>query len=314
MLPEHVALIVGKLPYMQLRDARIFYDLIVSHSLKSALELGFFHGVSSTYLAGALEDSQEPGHLTTIDLLTARDRNPNIQQLLEQAKLQQLVTIFYEEKSFNWRLLEFLREGRREYFDFCYLDGAHTWYDTGFAFCLVERLMAPGGWVVFDDLYFSFRESNNRDKAWVRKMPEHEQTSQQVRHVFELLVEDNSDWTNFRRIGGRFAFAQKKDSRKDETVYLPNIAAIAVSRALERAQRDPEFRNELMFASESVMSSFLPEGTLPPECLHFVESNSIGPRPVVARGDGSFTVPVEQPAWAITSSRPELEQLLGQHP
>ncbi len=306
MLPEAVSTIVGQLPYMHRREAEIFYDLISKNRLRAGLELGFFHGVSSTYIAGALEENDPPGHLTTIDLLTAKTRSPNIEELLCAAGLRDLVTIFFEEKSFNWRLLQFLRDRRHGSFDFCYLDGAHTWYDTGFAFLLVEKLLAPGGWAVFDDVYFSFRESNNRDKPWVRRMPEEEQTTQQVLHVFELLVEDNPSFTNFRRMSGRLAFAQKKDPSVPDTQYLPQHLAVSVSRALERAQRDPEFRNQLLYSPDAAMAEVHPStGPLHPT-LRFVESDSEAPLPAVYHQDSSFTIPMERAAWDRTKSRNEI--------
>ncbi len=58
---------VGKTPYMKLKKANFFYDLIEAHQLRSILELGFFHGVSTVYLAGALEEIGG-GKITTIDL------------------------------------------------------------------------------------------------------------------------------------------------------------------------------------------------------------------------------------------------------
>lgn len=314
MVPEKVAEIVGKLPYMHIREARVFFDLITHNHLRSVLELGFFHGVSSTYIAGALAEELSPGHLTTIDLRTARDRTPNITELLERAGLSHLATVFFEEKSFNWRLLELLRLSPPPYFDFCYFDGAHTWYDTGFAFCLVERMLTPGAWIVFDDLYFAFRNSNNRDKAWVRRMPEEEQVTQQLLYVFELLVQTNPQFANFRRLNGRFAFAQKKNPALGPDAYLPTALDVAVSRALERAQRDPEFRNQLLFDPEGVLTEFLPEGTILPVAVTFVESDSRAPLPAMSQADGSFVIPLERPIWDFAHSRAELSFLLEDGP
>ena len=302
MRPEAASVVVGQLPYMKPREAQIFYELIVHNRLSSALELGFFHGVSSTYIAGALEDSDPLGHLTTIDLLTAKERSPNIEDLLQKAKLRDRVTIFYEERSFNWRLLQFLLEGR----------GAHTWYDTGFAFLLVEKLLAPGGWAVFDDLYFSFRESNNRDKPWVRRLPEEEQISQQVLHVFELLVEKNPNFTNFRRMAGRLAFAQKKDPAVPDAHYLSQQLAISVSRALERAQRDPEFRNQLVYSPLIAMAEVNVSGDQATPTLTFVEADSSAPLPAIYNPDGSFTIPMEKAMWELSRSRDEFVALLSE--
>jgi predicted O-methyltransferase YrrM len=208
MKPEEVFAHVGHLPYMRLEQARILFDLIVPNRLHNCLELGFYHGTSSAYIAGAIDELQA-GTLTTIDLEKALERTPNIHEVLEGAGLSQWVTVFAEPRSYNWRLMKFLEEGRTESFDFCYLDGGHTWYDTGFGFCLVDRLLKPGGWIVFDDLNYTYRNSSHSDATWVRKLPEEEQTIAQVERVFNLLVKTHPQYRAFRRTG-QFGFAQKK--------------------------------------------------------------------------------------------------------
>ena len=309
MNPEAVQHHIGKLPYMQLKEARVFYDLIVNNGIRDALELGFFHGASSAYLAGALEDAGG-GQLTTIDLKTAMARTPNIERVLDSVGLRDRVEIFYEEKSFNWRLLAFLQAGMQGRFDFCYIDGGHTWYDTGFAFCLMERLLAPGAWIAFDDLYFSFRESGNKNKNWVRRMPEEEQVGRQVLHVVELLVETNPSFTNFRRMRGRTAFAQKKPAGVPDTAFLPAHVAIGVSKALELANRDPEFRDQLLYATPEVLAPYLPTDPDAAKRIVFEESGSFGPMPAWNRGDGTFTVPMERAAWDVSLTREQVQGML----
>ena len=44
-------------------------------------------------------------------------------------------------------------------YDFCFIDGAHTWDTDGFAFCLVDRMLRPGGWIIFDDLNWTHAHS-----------------------------------------------------------------------------------------------------------------------------------------------------------
>jgi predicted O-methyltransferase YrrM len=308
MRPEEIFERIGPLPYMRVEQARVFYDFITSNNLQNCLELGCFHGVSTAYLAGAIQDLGA-GHLTTIDLTTAVDRKPNVEWILGETGLRQFVQVFLEPRSFNWRLMKFLEEGRYESFDFCYIDGGHTWYDTGLAFCLIQRLLKPGGWVVFDDLAFTFRESSNRDKSWVRRMPEEEQTTPQIKRVFDLLVETDPHFGSFRHMG-QFGFARKEDSAwSKEQRGKKNVEAV-IARALERAGYDPEFRVMLLRFPTRALSliSGMPES----EFIHlcFLETDHIAPIPNDISEYGSTIVYVAPPTWERTISEQSLEAML----
>jgi len=289
---------------MRVEQARIFYDLITHNRLTNCLELGFFHGVSTAYIAGAIQDLQQ-GHLTTIDLTTASAREPNVGWILSETGLGHLVTIHLEKRSFNWRLMRMLQEGQFETFDFCYLDGGHTWYDTGFAFCLVERLLRPGGWAVFDDLHFTFRESSNSEKPWVRRMPEEEQTEPQVQRVFELLVETNPNFCDFRRMG-QFGFARKRESSWATRTRETNQTEAIVAQALEVARTDVNLRNGLLTSPARTLSklSMRPQD----DFSHFVfaESQSLGPLPSEVSEYGSTIVYMERVENANVEARSSL--------
>ena len=121
------------LPYMPLERAKKLQSLFNKYDIKHCLELGFYHGKSSAFIAAIL-DEREKGHLATIDLLSAKDKNPNINQILDQLNLSKRVTVFYEPKSYTWRLMKMIEKNPQPIFDFCYIDGGHTWDQTGFAF------------------------------------------------------------------------------------------------------------------------------------------------------------------------------------
>jgi len=285
--PEQVFERLGTLPYMKLPQARIIYDLITGNRLCNCLELGFFHGVSTAYIAGAIQDLGEGG-VTTIDLKNAANREPNIEWVLSVTSLRDLVRVYLEDRSFNWRLMRLLEEGRFESFDFCYLDGGHSWYDTGFAFCLVDRLLKPEGWVVFDDLHYTFRRSSNRDKPWVKRMPEEEQTEPQVQRAFELLVEANPNFGDFRRMG-EFGFARKREAMWSKQRRDRNQIDLIVASALERARSDHQFRRDLLVSPARTLSA---TSNRPPDDfarLRFVESDRLGPMASETTEDG-FTI------------------------
>jgi predicted O-methyltransferase YrrM len=205
MSPEDVKEIVKDIPFMTLERAKEITSFLHKENLKRLLELGFCHGVSSCYLAAAMQEvGGDP--VVTIDLLSAMQRDPNIEELLELCKLKDRVEFYYEEKSYNWRLMKFIEEKRS--FDFCYIDGGHDWYNTGFAFFLVDKLIEPGGWILFDDLDWTMEHI---DKPWALRRPLEERRTPQVRKVWELLVQQHPSYGNFREHGS-WGFAQKIQS------------------------------------------------------------------------------------------------------
>lgn len=211
---EKIQSVVDDLPMMSYGQAQEITSFIQSKNLKNLLELGFFHGVSSCYFAGVL-DEMKTGHLTTIDLKNAKTREPNIEDLLEKLGLSSYVTIYYEPTSYNWRLMKLIEQHPQPIFDFCYIDGGHDWYNTGFAFFLVDKLLKPGGWILFDDINWTFNASlglKNSEK--VKRMPSEERETAQVKKVFELLVKPHPQYHNFIE-KGNWAYAQKKKSFMD---------------------------------------------------------------------------------------------------
>jgi predicted O-methyltransferase YrrM len=207
-IPE-VKQIVGDLPYMPLTQAEKITRLITDYRLENILELGFMHGVSTCYMAAALGE-QGRGSIVTIDLEWASFATPNVETLLQRIGERDRVTVFYEPTSYNWRLMKFLEEDPTPRFDLCYLDGSHTWHSDALAFFLVDRLLKPGGWFVFDDLNWTVTGSPlTRGLEAFRRLPLEEQTTPQVRKIYDLLVKPHPDYHNFREEEG-WAFAQKR--------------------------------------------------------------------------------------------------------
>jgi hypothetical protein len=94
-------------------------------------------------------------------------------------------------------------------FDLCYLDGAHDWFVDGFAFFLIDRLLRPNGWILFDDMDWTYAGSPTLGQTdRVKQMPEDERTTKQIRLVYDLLVKTHPGYHNFRD-EGEWAFAQK---------------------------------------------------------------------------------------------------------
>jgi predicted O-methyltransferase YrrM len=210
-----IADIVGDTPHMTRGQADRISDFILHNKIQDILELGFRHGVSTAYMAAALGRAGR-GRIVTVDLLSARSNKPSIEELLDRVGERDRVEIFYEPTSYTWRLMRLLQEDATPRFDLCYLDGAHDWFVDGFAFFLVDRLLRPNGWIIFDDLDWAYATSPALGHTErVRGMPEDERTTAQIRLVYDLLVKTHPDYHNFRDEGD-WALAQKIDGKTSE--------------------------------------------------------------------------------------------------
>jgi predicted O-methyltransferase YrrM len=208
MTPDEVKKIITDLPGMTLEQGRRISDFIRQNRIRNILELGFSHGVSTCYMAAALNEG-DGGWITTIDLECSRNKEPDIQQLLEKIGQRDKVHIYYEHTSYTWRLMKFLEEDIKPRFDLCYVDGAHSWFVDALAFFLVDRLLTANGWIIFDDLDWTFAASPKlRNSDHVKAMPVEERETPQIRKVYELLVRTHPFYGDFRIEEG-WAYAHK---------------------------------------------------------------------------------------------------------
>jgi len=205
----------GNIPYMSLKRAEQLKDFFKRYDIQKCLELGFCHGKSSAYIAAILKQRGK-GHLITVDVKSAMDKNPNIIQMLNELNLSQWVTPYFEPISYTWRLMKMIKNNH-PFFDFCYIDRRHTWDNTGFTFFLVDKLLKSGGWILFDDLDFEYKFLLEQEGGhiWSLKMSKTELKTKQVRKVWELLVKKHPNYTNFSE-DGWWGFAQKKYIHKFE--------------------------------------------------------------------------------------------------
>jgi predicted O-methyltransferase YrrM len=94
--------------------------------------------------------------------------------------------------SYNWSLMRLLAARREPLFDYVFLDGAHTWALDALAFCLIDRLLRPGGIVDFDDYGWTLGASPSmRPEVFpdvVELYTDEQIAARQVALVVDLLV------------------------------------------------------------------------------------------------------------------------------
>ncbi|MDP9294412.1 MAG: class I SAM-dependent methyltransferase, partial [Actinomycetota bacterium] len=202
---EDVARAVAGVPFMSPDQGRIVYDHVRAQRPDEVLELGTAHGVGAAYLAAGLAENGA-GRLTTVDFAGAA-YDPAPEEVLERAGVAERVAVVREFSTYTWWLKEQVRArsdraGNVEpLYDFVYLDGAKNWTIDGLAVVLVEKLLRPGGWLLLDDLDWTYAQDPGReatDGIVHRELSEPERTQPHLRAVFELIVAQHPSFTELK--------------------------------------------------------------------------------------------------------------------
>lgn len=232
---------VEGIPYTRPEWGELLYNFVIEHRPAECLELGFAHGVSSCYMAAAL-DEIGAGHLTAVDLLDAEGRRrPSVEDLLSRTGLQKYVTVVRERTSYNWFLKKKIEERTTSdrcepVYDFCFVDGSKNWNVDGLAFFLVDKLLRQNGWILFDDLNWTYGSTGRdvTDGISHRRMGEDELNTPHVDLIFRLLVLQHPDYSEFKVQGDWWAWAHKVAAPSKSLTY----AGIRTRRTyLSRARR-----------------------------------------------------------------------------
>ena len=138
---------------------------------RDVLELGTAHGVGAAYLAAS-----GGAHVTTVDFAGAA-YDPSPEESLARAgaadrvddRARVLLVHVVAEGAGRRRARTRTATSSRAY-DFVYLDGAKNWTIDGLAVILVEKLLRPGGWLLLDDLDWTYAQDpgprgDRRDRA-----------------------------------------------------------------------------------------------------------------------------------------------------
>ena len=152
-------------------------------------EIGVYKGYTAARIADVLAGRGE------IHLFDYADRVEPVARALREAGHANVVEHPNSRRvldSYNWSLMRVLAERGEGAFDYVFLDGAHTWAHDALAFALADRLLAPGGYVDFDDYRWTLRASpsmNPEAFPEVARLYTDEQIdARQVALVVDLLV------------------------------------------------------------------------------------------------------------------------------
>lgn len=91
--------------------------------------------------------------------------------------------------SYNWGLGKLIEAQQgRPMFDLVYIDGAHTFIHDALAFFLCDRLLTPGGVIVFDDYDWSFSISTYMQGRRREYMTDEQIEATQIKLFVDTLV------------------------------------------------------------------------------------------------------------------------------
>jgi predicted O-methyltransferase YrrM len=249
---EEVAEVVDGLPHMSSDVGRRIYDHLRQTRPERVLELGTAFGVGTAYMAAALEANGR-GQVTTVDYSLARFE-PSPETIVANAGLTHRVEFIRDFSSYTWFLKEKLEERSdphgncKPLYEFAYLDGCKNWTVDGLAVLAIEKLLMPGGWLLVDDLEWRYADHEwghlyDGDGKPLGPLSPRERNEPHLRAVFELLVMQHPNFTQFRIEDDWFGWAKKQpgEPRRLELSSSRPLAVLIATR-LRRAKRKHKSR------------------------------------------------------------------------
>lgn len=216
-------------PHILTDNARKLYDFVLEGGVRDIIELGLAHGTSACYMAAAL-DERGVGRIVSLDLDEAKQRQPNMDEVAGKLGLRKYIEPMYGQTSYTWDLLKLVRQNTvdgvcRPVFDFAFIDGSHAWESDGLAFFLIDKLLKPGGWMLFDDLSWKFTLDRSQLMIpMIANLPQDVLDTPHVAMIFEYLVSQHPDYTD-QRVEGEWGWARKRPDAADPKGVEPALLA-----------------------------------------------------------------------------------------
>jgi predicted O-methyltransferase YrrM len=171
-------------------------EFVAANRCRRYAEIGIYEGDTALAVGRVLGGEGE------IHLFDFEDRVDAVMRRLDEAGIHNVVAHPNSRRlldSYNWSLMTLLAANEEPIFDYVFVDGSHTWALDALAFCLVDRLLAEGGYVDFDDYSWTLAGSpsmNPNAFPDVERLYTPEQIEDtQVARVVDLLVRRDPRYT-----------------------------------------------------------------------------------------------------------------------
>jgi predicted O-methyltransferase YrrM len=240
---DEVARAIAGIPFMSPAQGRLVYDHVQQSGARDVLELGTAHGVGAAYMAAA------GANVTTVDFQGAH-YDPSPEETARRAGVH--LNVVREYSSYTWWLKTQIEAHTDAHgnvtpqYDFVYLDGAKNWTIDGLAVVLVEKLLRPGGWLLMDDLEWTYAQDPHReatDGVANRDLSEPERTQPHLRAVFDLIVAQHPSFTELRRQDEWWGWARKNPGApRSYTVTTSQPLSVLITNTARKAARKARAR------------------------------------------------------------------------
>jgi predicted O-methyltransferase YrrM len=216
---------VGETPWMAPHQGRRVWEHIRRTGATSVLDVGTCYGVSAAYMAAAVA-ANGGGRVVTVDSgqFDHRSEVPAwCVDLWDRCGVTELIEMVrIPHSNYAWWLMEQVAarsdvDGNCDpLYDFAYLDGAKWLTLDAAAVVFTAQLLRPGGWLLMDDLDWSYAE--HPELAPVVDLPgaavsyhlsDEEIRVPHLRAVFDLVVKHDPAFTEFLEQDGAWGWARK---------------------------------------------------------------------------------------------------------
>lgn len=125
-------------------------ELCRREQARTTLEIGMAWGLSTLFILEALAAPDSPFSHTVIDPFQSSQWHGAGRRAVQDTGLAENVAIFEE---FSRTALARMESEKRQ-FDFIFIDGGHRFEDVFVDLIFADRILKPGGMMVFDDSWF----------------------------------------------------------------------------------------------------------------------------------------------------------------
>ena len=160
-----------------------------------------------------------------MDLLAARSEfSPSIEELLGTLDLGEYVDIRWTQTGYHWFLHDEIRDQTdpaspasacRPKYDLVIFDANKNWTSEGGGFFLVDKLLKPGGTIVWDDYRWTYAKADRRrsETEGIRhaSLSKDERELSHIAEIIHLLAMQHPNYTDFKIVeDGNWVWAHKK--------------------------------------------------------------------------------------------------------